>query len=51
MANWRAVVMGFLVQFPLGIIGFALPGIGHLAAGLLGGCFSRAMPARMVRGA
>ena len=42
MTDWRAVGIGFLVHVLLGLIGFALPGIGHLAAGLIGGCFSRA---------
>lgn len=37
MTNWRAVGIGFLVQVVLGLVGFALPGIGHAAAGLLGG--------------
>jgi hypothetical protein len=37
MADWRAVGIGFLVHVLLGLIGFALPGIGHLAAGLIGG--------------
>ena len=37
MTNWRAVGIGFVVQFVLGLIGFALPGIGHGAAGLIGG--------------
>ncbi len=37
MTNWRAVVIGFLVTTILGVIGFALPGVGQLAAGLIGG--------------
>lgn len=37
MTNWRAVGIGFLVQFLLGLVAFALPGIGHLVAGLFGG--------------
>lgn len=37
MTNWRAAGTGFLVQFRLGITAFAMPGIGHLAAGLFGG--------------
>ncbi len=37
MTNWRAVIIGFLVTTVLGLLGFALPGIGQLAAGLVGG--------------
>ncbi|MFC4439607.1 MULTISPECIES: DUF5518 domain-containing protein [Natrialbaceae] len=37
MTNWRAVIIGFLVATVLGIVGLALPGIGQLAAGLIGG--------------
>jgi hypothetical protein len=37
MVKWRAVLIGFAVQFVLGVFAFALPGIGHAAAGLIGG--------------
>jgi hypothetical protein len=37
MTNWRAVVIGFLVITVLGIVGLTLPGLGQLAAGLIGG--------------
>jgi hypothetical protein len=37
MTDWYAVGIGFLVHVLLGLVGFALPGIGHLAAGLIGG--------------
>ena len=37
MTNWRAVLVGFLVATVLGLFGLALPGIGQLAAGLIGG--------------
>jgi len=37
MVNWRAVLTGFAVELVLGVFAFALPGIGHAAAGLVGG--------------
>jgi hypothetical protein len=37
MVNWRAVVVGFLVEFVLGVFAFAIPGVGHAAAGMIGG--------------
>ena len=37
MTNWRAVLVGFAVEFVFGVFAFALPGIGHAAAGLAGG--------------
>ncbi|SEH16873.1 hypothetical protein SAMN04487967_2827 [Natronorubrum sediminis] len=37
MTNWRAVIIGFLVATVLGILGLAIPGVGQLAAGLVGG--------------
>ena len=37
MTNWRAVIVGFLVATVLGLFGLALPGLGQLAAGLIGG--------------
>ncbi|MFC3478088.1 DUF5518 domain-containing protein [Halobacterium litoreum] len=37
MVKWRAVFAGFAVQFVLGVFAFAIPGVGHAAAGLLGG--------------
>ena len=37
MVNWRAVLTGFVVEFVLGVFAFALPGVGHAAAGLIGG--------------
>lgn len=37
MVNWRAVLVGFAVEFVLGVFAFGLPGIGHAAAGLAGG--------------
>jgi len=37
MTNWRAVGIGFVVQVLIGIFAFAIPGIGHAAAGLIGG--------------
>lgn len=37
MVNWRAVLTGFAVEFVLGVFAFALPGVGHAAAGLVGG--------------
>jgi len=37
MVRWRAVLTGFVVEFVLGVFAFALPGVGHAAAGLVGG--------------
>ncbi len=37
MTNWRAAVVGFLVITVLGAVGVVVPGLGQLAAGLLGG--------------
>lgn len=37
MTNWRAVLIGFVVEIVLGVVGLLLPGIGQLAAGLIGG--------------
>lgn len=37
MTNWRAVLVGFGVEVLLGILAFGAPGIGHAAAGLIGG--------------
>ncbi|WP_254531923.1 DUF5518 domain-containing protein [Natrinema gelatinilyticum] len=37
MTDWRAVFIGFLVVTVFGIIGLVVPGIGQLAAGLIGG--------------
>ncbi len=37
MTNWRAVVLGFLVATVLGLLGLSAPGVGQLAAGLIGG--------------
>lgn len=37
MTDWRAVGIGFLVQFVVGLFGFLVPGIGHVVAGFLGG--------------
>jgi hypothetical protein len=37
MTNWRAVGIGFVIEIVIGIFAFALPGIGHAAAGLIGG--------------
>lgn len=37
MVNWRAVLTGFVVEFVLGVFAFALPGVGHAAAGMVGG--------------
>ncbi|MFB6072872.1 MAG: DUF5518 domain-containing protein [Halobacterium sp.] len=37
MVEWRVVLAGFGVEFALGVFAFALPGVGHAAAGLAGG--------------
>lgn len=37
MTNWRAVLIGFAIEIVLGVVAFTLPGIGHAAAGLIGG--------------
>ncbi|MFC6729388.1 DUF5518 domain-containing protein, partial [Natronoarchaeum mannanilyticum] len=37
MTNWRAAVVGFLVITVLGAVGVVVPGLGQLAAGLIGG--------------
>ena len=37
MTNWRAVLIGFVAHLVFGLVAMLLPGIGHLAAGLLGG--------------
>jgi hypothetical protein len=37
MVNWRAVLTGFVVEVVLGVFAFALPGVGHAAAGIVGG--------------
>ena len=37
MVNWRAVLVGFLVELVLGTFGMLVPGIGQLAAAVLGG--------------
>lgn len=37
MTNWRAVAIGFAVEFVVGVLAFGLPGLGHVAAGLIGG--------------
>jgi len=37
MTNWRAVGIGFVVLFVAGALATALPVIGHIGAGLLGG--------------
>jgi hypothetical protein len=37
MVNWRAVLTGFVVELVLGVFAFAIPGVGHAAAGLIGG--------------
>lgn len=37
MTDWRAVGIGFLVQLVLGVFAFAIPGLGHVGAGLIGG--------------
>ena len=37
MTNWRAVGIGFVVQVVVGLFAFAIPGVGHVAAGLIGG--------------
>ncbi|ELY49016.1 DUF5518 domain-containing protein [Natronorubrum bangense] len=37
MTNWRAVIIGFLIATVLGLFGLVLPGLGQLAAGLVGG--------------
>ncbi|WP_394738874.1 DUF5518 domain-containing protein [Natronococcus roseus] len=37
MTDWRSVVIGFLVITIFGIVGLTLPGVGQLAAGLIGG--------------
>lgn len=37
MTNWRAVLVGFAVTVVVGLIGVAVPGIGQLFAGLVGG--------------
>jgi len=37
MTNWRAAVVGFVVITVLGAVGVVVPGLGQLAAGLIGG--------------
>ena len=37
MTDWRAVGYGFVVTFLVGLIGLAIPGLGQLTAGLVGG--------------
>lgn len=37
MTDWYAVVVGFLVELTVGIVGMIVPGLGQLAAALLGG--------------
>ena len=37
MTDWRAVGIGFAVAVVIGLFAFAIPGIGHAAAGLVGG--------------
>lgn len=37
MTEWRAVGLGFIVELVVGLIGLAVPGIGQLFAGLVGG--------------
>jgi len=37
MTNWYAVAVGFVVELVVGGVGALLPGVGQLAAGLLGG--------------
>jgi hypothetical protein len=37
MVNWTAVVVGFAVEVVLGSIGVLVPGIGQLAAAVVGG--------------
>jgi len=37
MTNWYAVAIGFVVELVVGAVGALLPGVGQLAAGLLGG--------------
>jgi hypothetical protein len=37
MTDWRAVGIGFLVSIVAGIVAFALPVVGHIGAGLIGG--------------
>jgi hypothetical protein len=37
MVNWRAVIVGFLVEVVLGVVGVFAPGLGQLGAAILGG--------------
>lgn len=37
MTNWYAVFVGFVVSVIAGVVAFAVPGIGHIGAGLIGG--------------
>jgi len=37
MTNWRAVGIGFVVLFVAGALATAIPVVGHIGAGLLGG--------------
>ena len=37
MTNWRAVGIGFVVLFVAGALATAVPIVGHIGAGLLGG--------------
>ena len=37
MVNWRAVTIGFVIGLLVAIVGFALPVIGQIGAGLIGG--------------
>lgn len=37
MTDWYAVAVGFVVSLVAGAVGFAVPGVGHVGAGLVGG--------------
>ncbi|MFC7081384.1 DUF5518 domain-containing protein [Halorussus caseinilyticus] len=37
MTNWYAVTLGFVVMTVVGVVGLAIPGLGQLTAGLVGG--------------
>ncbi len=37
MVNWRAVIIGFVVEVVLGVVGLAVPVLGQAAAAVIGG--------------
>ena len=45
MTNWYAVTVGFVVMTVVGVVGIAVPGLGQLTAGLVGGFLAGYMAA------